>query len=269
MRFIVFKEGNIIKHPKTAEILEIEKDETGLIEVTDVLDKISKAVIVEEKKPGAIQYSQMIKSDLKWIASKPEPEPELTKSKKGRLYVNTEPKNARVRILNISPKYVHGMNLDSGSYHVEVSAPGYGKKTEWIILKEGEEKTIFTQIEKSSAQKPAPAPVPKIVEENPQVLRLIEMLQSSDPIYKRSAAKNIYKSYRYHPGVLEAVNTELLNGYKKNAGNKYYVDAMSWLCNILGDSGHAEYKDTLLEVSENAPNRKLKKYGLKNARKYE
>jgi TolB-like protein len=245
MRFIVFREGNIIKHPKTGEILDIEKNETGLIEVTSVLDKISKAVIVEEKEPGAIKYSQMIKSDLEWVATRPKSEPVLTKSNQGRLYINTEPKNARVRILNINPKYVQGMKLDSGSYHVEVSAPGYGKKSEWIILKEGEEKTIFTQIEKSSAQKPAPvsapAPAPKMVEENPQVLRLIEMLQSSDPIYKRSAAKNIYKSYRHHPGVLEAVNTELLNGYKKNAGNKYYVDAMSW----------------------------LKKYGLKNARKYE
>ena len=269
MRFIVFKEGNIIKHPKTGEILDIEKKETGLIEVTSVLDKISKAVVVEEKEPGAIQYSQMIKSDLKWIASSPEPEPVSTKSKKGRLYINTEPKNARVRILNISPKYVHGMNLDSGSYHVEVSAPGYGKKTEWITLKEGEEKTTFTQIEKSSAQKAASASVPKTVEENPQVLRMIEMLQSSDPIYKRGAAKSIYKSYRYHPEILKAVNAELLKGYNKNTNDKYYVDAMSWLCNILGDSGHAEYKDTLLEVSENAPNRKLKKYGLKNARKYE
>ncbi len=39
--------------------------------------------------------------------------------------VMTEPQEARVRILNISPVYEPGMMLSAGSYRVEVSAPGY------------------------------------------------------------------------------------------------------------------------------------------------
>jgi len=44
------------------------------------------------------------------------------KALKGKLFVKTDPKDARVRILNIKPKFYQGMDLNSGSYHVEVSA---------------------------------------------------------------------------------------------------------------------------------------------------
>lgn len=62
MRFVVFKEGNVIKHPKTGEVLDVESIETGIIEITDIGKKITSARIVEEKSKGSIKYGQMIKS---------------------------------------------------------------------------------------------------------------------------------------------------------------------------------------------------------------
>jgi TolB-like protein len=62
MEFIVFKEGQIIRHPKTKEILDVETIETGKIIITKVRDKISKADIVEETTPGAVKFGQMVKS---------------------------------------------------------------------------------------------------------------------------------------------------------------------------------------------------------------
>ena len=53
------------------------------------------------------------------------------------LSVKTQPENARVRILNIKPRYREGMELAPGRYHVEVSAPGYDTKRQWVTLQKG------------------------------------------------------------------------------------------------------------------------------------
>lgn len=62
MEFMVYKEGQIIRHPKTKEILDVETIETGKIVITKVRDKISKADIVEETIPGIILFGHMVKS---------------------------------------------------------------------------------------------------------------------------------------------------------------------------------------------------------------
>ena len=77
--------------------------------------------------------------------------------KTGRLYVNTTPSDARVRILNIVPKFYQGMELAPGDYHMEVSAPGHGKQTRWVSLSAGEEKRIGFRL---SASKTAEQPTP-------------------------------------------------------------------------------------------------------------
>ena len=62
MEFLVFKEGQIIRHPKTNEILDVETIETGIIVITKVRNKISYADIVKETTPGAILVKQMVMS---------------------------------------------------------------------------------------------------------------------------------------------------------------------------------------------------------------
>ncbi|RZA05939.1 MAG: serine/threonine protein kinase, partial [Moraxellaceae bacterium] len=48
------------------------------------------------------------------------------------LNVNTQPENSLVRVLNIKERYSPGITLTPGTYEIEVSAPGYQTKTEWI-----------------------------------------------------------------------------------------------------------------------------------------
>lgn len=62
MRFIVFKEGEVIKHPKTGEVLDVEIIETGRVQITMVRDKLAQADIIEESDLGPIEYGQMVKS---------------------------------------------------------------------------------------------------------------------------------------------------------------------------------------------------------------
>ncbi len=62
MRFIVYQEGNIIKHPKTGEILDVEMNETGKIEIKTIQENIADARIINETIHHPIAYGQLVKS---------------------------------------------------------------------------------------------------------------------------------------------------------------------------------------------------------------
>lgn len=50
------------------------------------------------------------------------------------LTVSTTPAQARIRILNIPERYQPGIELPVGSYHIEVSHPGYDTQRAWIEI---------------------------------------------------------------------------------------------------------------------------------------
>jgi len=51
---------------------------------------------------------------------------------KGRLTLYPEPVEAKIRVMNIVPRYVPGIALSCGRYDVEVSAEGYQTWRQWI-----------------------------------------------------------------------------------------------------------------------------------------
>jgi hypothetical protein len=67
---------------------------------------------------------------------------------KSSLNVNTNPNDAKVRILNIGQKFYQGIELKSGRYHVEVSADEYETKKLWVTLGSGEDKSIDVRLKK-------------------------------------------------------------------------------------------------------------------------
>jgi len=100
---------------------------------------------------------------------------------KSKLFVEVEPRGARIRILNIVPKFHQGIALDPGNYRLGVSAPGYMSRDRWIKLSTGEERTVninlpplqkavktypVTSIPKG-ATSPPPAPKPERVASPP------------------------------------------------------------------------------------------------------
>jgi formylglycine-generating enzyme required for sulfatase activity len=74
------------------------------------------------------------------------------KADMARLYVDPDPREATVRILNIRPSFRQGMELAPGKYQVEVTAPGYAAKTQWFSLAAGEDKTVSLLLEKTETQ---------------------------------------------------------------------------------------------------------------------
>ena len=268
MRFIVFKEGQVIKHPKTGEVLDVERIETGTVTITSVMQKICNAQIDEETSPGSVNYGQLVKSLID------------TRPKEGRLFVDTTPSNARIRILNITPAYDRGMTLDPGPYNIEVSAPGYETAKEWINLERNEEKTVSFNLAVSTAapekvtatatiSKKEIAPSPSSKQEQRRSLtseqaKYLSLLESKSDQDLREAAKLITRASLTDPVVLDAVERALLNGYKTDGSDREHVDAMSWLCKALGASGLSKYRSTLSNVANNAPHRKLRGYAEKS-----
>ena len=69
----------------------------------------------------------------------------------GRLFVETEPGHARVRILNIYPKFYQGIELEPGRYDVVVSASGYETERAWVDLGAWEDKYIDIRLKTSTS----------------------------------------------------------------------------------------------------------------------
>jgi len=67
MQFMVYKEGRIIKHPKTGEVLDIERIETGTVEITEVKTKTADGVIKKENQTDSINAGQLVKSAVELV----------------------------------------------------------------------------------------------------------------------------------------------------------------------------------------------------------
>ena len=293
MEFVVYREGEFIKHPKTGEVLDVERIHTGRVRIQSVLGKISEGEVLDEEADDAIKYGQLVSSVVaggnggkrQTVTVPAEPAEELPK---GRLFVSSEPAGAKIRILNIGPVYREGMELAAGSYHIEVSAPGYRTDRQWLKLAAGEDRRVAVSLRPApvevtppttalapvsvpkAATAPAPVAAPRTVVASTPVVpgapaakgesRYIKMLRSGNLRSKTDAGKLIVKEGVKDTAVLDVVEQELLKGYQASGGDRGAVDAMAWLCKALGASGNGKYRGTLQTVAQKAPHRKLQKY---------
>ncbi len=69
------------------------------------------------------------------------------------LNVNAQPKDSRIRILNIKPKFYNGIELKRGRYLIEVTKPGYTMYKKWILI-DNDFTLNVTLIKKESNFKP-------------------------------------------------------------------------------------------------------------------
>lgn len=74
-------------------------------------------------------------------------QPDL-KPQTGYLYIDTDPENSKIRILNIRSKFYQGIFLLPGKYHIEVSAKGYITRKKWIIMPVGGSQREFFRLKK-------------------------------------------------------------------------------------------------------------------------
>ena len=76
--------------------------------------------------------------------------------------MDTEPKDARIKILNIGPKFFQGIELKPGDYRVEVSAEGYEAQKIWVSLSAGKDKTLDIRLKRVAVTQSATSQDKKI-----------------------------------------------------------------------------------------------------------
>jgi TolB-like protein len=59
--FIAYREGEVIIHPKTGEVLDVEQIETGRLRIDRISKNVAEGAIVSEQ-PGGIQSGHLVKS---------------------------------------------------------------------------------------------------------------------------------------------------------------------------------------------------------------
>ncbi|MFZ5572457.1 MAG: caspase family protein [Thermodesulfobacteriota bacterium] len=120
----------------------------------------------------------------------PPPPPVIEKPKEARLYVKSDPEDARIRILNIRPVYRPGMELPGGSYHLEVSKPGYQTRTEWIRLTPDEERHVEMALAKldspPAAEQEEALPAPKAPVSEPVKTAAPATVKAESPPLKKN-----------------------------------------------------------------------------------
>ncbi|SMG66667.1 hypothetical protein BMETH_679_1 [methanotrophic bacterial endosymbiont of Bathymodiolus sp.] len=81
-----------------------------------------------------IHFADCIKNNIAIRNPVTAKEEKSEKSSKYALSIISSPLSARIRILNIKPKYHNGIRLSRGKYHIEVSASGYQTLKQWVNL---------------------------------------------------------------------------------------------------------------------------------------
>ena len=137
--------------------------------------------------------------------------------KPGKLFVDTAPPGARVRILNIKPKFYQGMELRPGRYHVETSKKGYETKKMWVNLKGGAGKKVKVRLEqlqasiqptKSNTHKPSSASnvaaaaallekLGRLTEKNSDLKRVVEITSKAIKLDPNNAKAYSYRAHAY------------------------------------------------------------------------
>lgn len=55
------------------------------------------------------------------------------------VYIDVEPQDAKIQIMNIKPKFYQGVRLEKGGYELKISKPGYETRNSYFILEEDSE----------------------------------------------------------------------------------------------------------------------------------
>lgn len=67
---------------------------------------------------------------------------------KGTLFIDTKPKDATIKVLNIKQKFYQGMELNPGKYNIEITSSGFRKKNMLVEIKPNIEKNIEVSLSK-------------------------------------------------------------------------------------------------------------------------
>ncbi len=141
---------NLVQYPFSQYLLDALKGEAdfihdGYITASEIavylLSKVGNNLNVKEKfHYGKIKNEALAEGDFVFVLKK-------TQLNKGRLFIETNPKESEIKILNIQPPFVQGMLLDPGKYHLLISKEEYSPWEDWITIEIENDKTICIKLD--------------------------------------------------------------------------------------------------------------------------
>ena len=81
----------------------------------------------------------------------------------------------------------------------------------------------------------------------------IEMLQ-------HMGARAVFYARQYDSDLLEMIAEELRANHKRKGMDSEIQDTMAWFCRALGQNAWVGYNELLVEVMNNSPYRKIRKW---------
>jgi hypothetical protein len=95
--------------------------------------------------------------------------------------------------------------------------------------------------------------------------RTFNMLRSADSHLVMLGAKRVWFHHPTDSEYIRVASERLLESYNKPNPSVRDIDAIGWLCNVLGKSAMPEYRPLLDKVNSESKNRRIKEYARKNA----
>lgn len=95
---------------------------------------------------------------------------------------------------------------------------------------------------------------------DPQLNRYVKMMRSGVPRMVADGAKMLARNPAQDARVYDVARDVLLAGYNTGTLDTGHVDAMAWLCNCLGSSQMAKYRQDLEKVAAEASSQKISRY---------
>lgn len=297
MTFLVYKEGEVVKHPKTGEILYVSKIEIGIIRITAVQAKIASGVIIDEADEGQVSYGDMIKSIPNGRLTRlPNKQAEI--AKETEFFDPEEPQEDRTSASSEKNDYsATGLDDNASSLHSSDSSPARllvtpsptnalirilnivprytpgmelppakyhievsasGYQTKYGWYElQAGEEKVLYIQLEKSARQQTASP-------GAPYAKYFTMIMSHDSSTVQRGAKYLYRKYKKNQEVINKAHSVLEQRYMEKPDDRHFVDGMAYLCNILGVSGQKSHKPLLSRISKKAGSRKLQSYALKN-----
>lgn len=197
-----------------------------------------------------------VQRDSKDIYSKTKPVPQGPSSLQKKADVSIEQPEQKTMQASVSPEPAKPEIKETGITTTQPQPsedPGSGS---------GYESRFFSEAYETETEQ-LQTDVIELQQENgldPEIENLVQSLHSYDSAERRQAAKIIARSYGSNPVLLEEVEKVLLSGYNEQIEDGHHVDAIAWMCRILGATGDEKYRETLSTIATSASNRKIQKY---------
>jgi len=175
----------------TSEIPEVVEALGGLErQIESVMEQLRSTRRVAEEYGMTDEYREAV-SSVENMHTRVDNALEVLRTRRlevGRLFVETIPEHARVRIMNIKPRFEQGMELAPGRYELEISAQGHETQTHMVEFRGEGEKHLTFELRKVAEE---PEATPPRIAQFDIVPPSIERGQSAEITWKTEGAEDV------------------------------------------------------------------------------